>query len=182
MSMRSRLIIVRRYEEGFTKMKHPQRSKVLIIISVAVITFATANPVLGQENKIEKSDPFKIVRIYTDDKGESHFSHTEVSFNLIDYAPPAPPISVSDVIPSKGVVFISSPVGWYGDWHPAPQRQLMFCLKGELEVTVSSGETRRFGPGSVILVEDTSGKGHISRVVGSERCFMAALPLENMPE
>ena len=160
-------------------MKQPEYLKVLIILSISVIIAAPGNSLLGQKSKIEKSEPFEVVRIYTDDTGDSHFGHTEVSFNLVDYAPPAPPISVSDILDSEGVVFISSPVDWHGDWHPAPRRQLMFCLIGELEVTVSSGETRQFGPGSVILVEDTAGKGHVSRIVGNERCFMAAVPLVN---
>jgi hypothetical protein len=55
----------------------------------------------------------------------------------------------------------------------------MFCLSGELEVEVSDGEIRRFGPGSVILVEDTSGKGHVSRVVGEVRGYMAAMPVRD---
>ena len=59
---------------------------------------------------------------------------------------------------------------------------LTFYLAGELEVTVSDGEVRRFGPGSAILAEDTGGKGHFSRVVGSERVFIAALPLKEPAE
>jgi quercetin dioxygenase-like cupin family protein len=58
----------------------------------------------------------------------------------------------------------------------------MFCLAGELEVQVSDGMVRTFGPGSVVLVEDTEGKGHISRVVGTERVFMVALPMEAISE
>jgi hypothetical protein len=39
----------------------------------------------------------------------------------------------------------------------------MVTLAGEYEVQVSSGETRRFGPGSVVLVEDLTGAGHVTR-------------------
>ena len=46
----------------------------------------------------------------------------------------------SDANRAESVAVISSPAGWYGDWHPAPRRQLMFCLAGELEVQVSDGE------------------------------------------
>ena len=53
----------------------------------------------------------------------------------------------------------------------------MFCLSGILEVEVTDGEIRRFGPGAVILVEDTTGKGHVSRIIGEERAFMVASPL-----
>jgi len=163
-------------------MIHPQNVRGLVVAAAAVLAFASVDGVWGQETEIEKAEPFGVVRIYADDAGESHFGVTEVSFNLVDYAPPAPPISVSEAQATEGVVFISSPAGWHGDWHPAPRRQLMFCLSGELEVTVSDGETRGFGPGCAILVEDTLGKGHVSRVVGSERSFMAAVPLAKSAE
>ena len=39
-------------------------------------------------------------------------------------------------------------------------------IAGELEVEAGDGERRRFGPGSVVLLEDVSGKGHFTRVVG----------------
>jgi hypothetical protein len=58
-----------------------------------------------------------------------------------------------------------------------PRRQFVLVLVGELEVEVSDGEVRRFAPGSLILVEDTWGKGHVSRVVGAERGMAAAIPL-----
>ena len=74
---------------------------------------------------------------------------------------------------------ISSPPGWYGDWHPAPRRQLLFTLSGKLDVEVSNGEIRVFGHGSIILVEDTTGKGHVSRAISSERVYMAVVPLED---
>ena len=72
---------------------------------------------------------------------------------------------------------MSSPPGWHGDWHPAPQRQWIIILSGELEVEVSDGEIRIFGPGSVVLVEDTFGKGHVSRVVSRERVYCVVVPL-----
>ena len=162
--------------------QHLKCIKSFILLLTVMLIPLFGRYAFGQETVVEKAEPLEIVSIYTDVNGESHFGHSKITFDLVDYAPPAPPISVSDIQATDGVQFISSPVGWYGDWHPAPKRQLMFCLTGELEVTVSDGETRRFGPGSPILVEDTSGKGHISRVVGSERCFMAAISLRKLDE
>jgi hypothetical protein len=153
-----------------------------IIIPSTVLISAFFCNAFGQETEISKTEPFEIIRIYADRNGESHFGKTNVTFKLINYAPPAQPISVSEVQATEGIVFISSPAGWYGDWHPAPRKQLMFCLTGELEVKESDGEIHRFGPGCAILVEDTSGKGHISRVVGSESCYMAAIPFKVLDE
>ena len=152
------------------------------VFMFAVSWFVCSGVAQGQPAEIEVAEPFEITRIYTDDAGVSHFGTTEVTFNLADFAPPTPPISVSQGIEVESITFISSPVGWFGDWHPTPMRQIMFCLVGELEVQVSDGEVRSFGPGSVIIVEDTDGKGHISRVVGTERVFMAAIPMTSMSE
>lgn len=123
------------------------------------------------------SEPLPFVRILCDADGVSHFADGQMPFELVDFAPPAPPISVSNVMAAESVTIISSPPGWHGDWHPAPRRQLMFMLSGKLEVEVSDGQIRGFGSGSVILVEDTECKGHISRVVGDQRVYMAAIPL-----
>ncbi len=147
--------------------------------SVSILILA--HPCLSQDHeskqKIAVSAPLSVIRLYSDSNGESHFEDTGLPFDLKDYAPPAPPISITDFIEVEGFVIISSPAGWLGDWHPAPRQQYMFCLSGELEVEVSDGEIRRFGPGSVLLVEDTSGKGHVSRVIGNDRVFIAALPV-----
>ena len=35
-----------------------------------------------------------------------------------------------------------------------------------MDVEVSDGEVRRFSPGSVVLVEDSHGTGHVARPVG----------------
>ena len=43
---------------------------------------------------------------------------------------------------------------------------------------MSDGEVRRFGPGSVTLVEDTTGKGHTSRVVGSDEVLAVVVQLD----
>ena len=119
----------------------------------------------------------KYVRISSDPAGETHFEDVEVALSLVNFAPPAPPIHVSAFTPATQFAFLSSPAGWYGDWHPAPQRQMIFYLAGEIEVEVSDGEIRNFGPGSVTLVEDTTGKGHRSRVVGSDDVVLAVVQL-----
>jgi hypothetical protein len=134
--------------------------------------------------EIKVAPPVHYARVYADSSGESHFAEDQVSFSLVDFAPPAPPISITDAWDGEGAFMMSSPPGWTGDWHPAPRRLLLFALKGELEVEVSDGEVRRFGPGAIVIVEDTFGKGHISRVVSDERGCMVAVPLaqRELPE
>lgn len=108
----------------------------------------------------------KMTRLYATNDGESHFADDEVEFSLTDYAPPAPPLDLSGFQPATQIGFMRAPAGWSSDWHPSSARNLFVVLSGEWDVTASDGETRRFGVGSVLLVEDMSGKGHTSRVVG----------------
>ena len=119
----------------------------------------------------------KYTRIYSDSEGESHMEDVEVPMETVDFAPPAPPLDLSAFMDASRVGFLSGPVGWEGDWHPAPARQLMLYLKGRIEGETSDGSRRTFGPGDVVLLEDTSGKGHRSRVVGDEAPLLAVVQL-----
>jgi hypothetical protein len=119
----------------------------------------------------------KYVRIYADQNGDSHFEDVEVAMALTNFAPPAPPVDVSPLMSSTNVGFLGFSAGWYGPSHPAPRRQFLFLLTGEGEVAVSDGEVRHFAPGSVVLLEDTSGKGHTTRNMSNDYAFVAVVQL-----
>jgi len=119
-------------------------------------------------------------RLYADEFGESHFEDIEMDLTLTDYAPPAPPLSLSAFLPASQVGFMNAPAGWSSDSHPSSARNLFFVISGEWEVTASDGETRRFPVGSVLLVEDTHGKGHSSRVVGESDSLAAMVQLDGV--
>lgn len=119
----------------------------------------------------------RITRIWTDDVGTSHFDDVDIELESIDYAPPAPPLDLSAPFLTERALLCEFPVGWFGDWHPSPHRQLYFNLGGRLEVEVGDGEVRQVGPGAVVLLEDLSGSGHVTRVVGDERSTGAFIQL-----
>jgi hypothetical protein len=121
----------------------------------------------------------KYTMLYADEAGESHFRDVDIDLETVDFAPPAPPINLSAYNPATRYAFCVFPSGWYGDWHPAPHKQIFFILSGESEAQASDGEVRQFGPGSILLVEDTWGKGHISRVVGEKDMMVAVVQLPN---
>jgi hypothetical protein len=106
-------------------------------------------------------------RVYADTLGESHFDTLTVNRSLVSAAPPAPPFYVSALENASRYRFYSFQPGWYGDLHPAPARQFLALLSGTVEVETSDGTVRAFGPGDLILLEDTAGKGHRSRNTGS---------------
>jgi hypothetical protein len=116
-------------------------------------------------------------KLYTGTNGESHFEDIEIDLVLTEYAPPAPPLSLSSFTPATQFGFMNAPAGWSSDWHPTSARNIFFVLTGEWEVTASDGESRRFSQGSVLLVEDTTGKGHSSRVVGATESLAAMVQL-----
>jgi quercetin dioxygenase-like cupin family protein len=67
---------------------------------------------------------------------------------------------------AESVTFVRLPAGTFIDWHTEPRRALIITLEGEAEVVTTDGQRRRYGPGSVSLVEDLTGKGH-QTIVGS---------------
>jgi hypothetical protein len=120
----------------------------------------------------------KYTRIYSDENGESHIEDIEIGFKSVDFAPPAPPLDLSELSAAKKIGFLRAPAGWTGDWHPAPKKQFTIYLAGEIEGETSDGEIRRFKKGDVTLVEDTTGKGHKSRVIGNTDVLLAVVQLE----
>jgi hypothetical protein len=109
----------------------------------------------------------KYTRIYADAAGESHLQDVDPAMK-----PAGNASTMSELIAAKGVIFRETRSGEYLiDWHTAPRHQFVVNPTGEVEIEVS--ETRRFGPGSILLAEDTTGKGHISRGIGNdERCTL----------
>ena len=50
-------------------------------------------------------------------------------------------------------------------------------LQGASEVTTSDGQVRRFGPGSLVLLDDTTGKGRRTRAIGKVDHVAAVIPI-----
>ena len=118
------------------------------------------------------------VRLYADSGGESHMERgPKIELTSMDFVPPAAPIDVSPIEPASSYGCLRLPSGWDGDWHPSPKRQWIFFLAGEMEFEVADGQVHRAGPGSVRLLEDTTGKGHRSRVVSDTGAVCAAVQL-----
>ena len=109
-----------------------------------------------------------VARVYADASGESHFGTWQWPAVETELAPPAPPVFVTTPEAAEQTLLLRMPSGWYCQPHPAPRRHLMVVVHGTLESTASDGETRRFPPGSAVLVEDTTGHGHTIRTVDGE--------------
>jgi hypothetical protein len=73
---------------------------------------------------------------------------------------------MSKRLPATGIVFRETTADYENSWHRAPRRQYVISLAGGVSITASDGETRHIGAGEIVLVEDTTGKGHITRSSG----------------
>lgn len=142
---------------------------IILITAIFATTSAPAEPGTAQS--------LAYTRVYTGEDGLTHFADAKVMLEMKDFAPPAPPLALSSRIPASDIAFAVLNAGWDGDWHPAPRRQFALMLAGSLEVETEDGETRRFHAGGIFSVEDVTGRGHRSRVVGTDTVVVALVPI-----
>ena len=119
-----------------------------------------------------------VTHIFADSHGESHFADVVIPVTLTPVAVHLPPMSTSPAIASTHVQFVVVPPAVIAqDWHPAPARQFVLLLKGELEVEVGDGERRAFTPGLIVFLEDTKGKGHKDHALNDDELLLALIPV-----
>ena len=106
-------------------------------------------------------------RLYTGADGQSHVEPIDIG-RTPDW---------TKGLPTTQIAFREDPLGRFIDWHPAPRRQFVIILSGQLEIGLGDGSKHVFGPGDARLVEDTTGKGHTTRVVGNTKVVTATIPL-----
>ena len=125
----------------------------------------------------------RYVRIFADAAGETHFDEIELSMAPVNFAPPAPPLDSVSLGSATAVSLIGGDATWRGDaFHPAPARQLMLFLRGGAAVTVSDGETRELRTGEILLLEDTDGRGHSTRLAGDTLVAVVRFGHEHAPD
>jgi hypothetical protein len=75
----------------------------------------------------------------------------------------------SEQFEATSIVFRETDGTYDLDFHNAPRRQFVINLDAPVELEVGDGTKRLLGPGEVLLAEDTTGRGHISRAVGGRK-------------
>lgn len=104
----------------------------------------------------------KYVRLYTGTDGESHMEDVDVGLEDSGRG-----TDVSDELGAASFNFAAFRDDYAFEAHTAPRRRLIALLSGSIEIETSDGEVRTLGPGSLLLAEDTMGKGHKSRAIGT---------------
>jgi hypothetical protein len=116
--------------------------------------------------------PVKITRLYTGADGKTKVEEFEVPLK-----PQGRGTELSTIVPARSVQFRRTNKDYDLDWHPAPARQFVVTLSGESEVELEGGRKIRLGPGHILLAEDTTGQGHISRAIGTGERISLFIPL-----
>jgi hypothetical protein len=116
--------------------------------------------------------PIKVTRLYTGPDGKTKVEEFEIPLK-----PQGRGTDISTVVPATGVQFRRTNQDYNLDWHPAPARQFVVTLSGESEIELEGGKKLRLGPGHILLAEDTTGQGHISRALGGAERLSLFIPL-----
>jgi len=125
--------------------------------------------------------PVVITRIYTGPDGLAHAEDVELRLNSR---------GATEMLKATGAEFSVRPPTVGANprntaaaaaddpgWHTGPARQFVITLSGSSEVEVSGGVHVLAGPGHINLIEDTTGKGHITRNFGPEDRIALTIPL-----
>jgi hypothetical protein len=140
----------------------------LVFVLLAIWRGGTdADVAIAQERKA-----VVVTRIFTGPDGLSHAEDIELKLNAR---------GVADVLKATAAEFSVRPPTAGADpgqiaatdpaaagWHAGPARQLVITLSGSSEVEVSGGVHVAARPGHINLIEDTTGKGHITRNFGPD--------------
>jgi len=109
----------------------------------------------------------KVVRIYTGADNQTHFQELDLeAFTTLSAQVGTGPVRLN-----QGAARSLS------DFHNAPRRQYVVMMAGQLEIEIGDGSKRVLEPGDVLVAEDLTGKGHITRGVGEQPRVSLSVPL-----
>jgi hypothetical protein len=155
--------------------ENSMNSKLSWSVGTGLLTLsAVMAPAQSAENSAadQKHQPLMIHRLYTGPDGQTHADEIEAKFVGGANA-------VYKLIANSGAELHRAPPCRVADWHTAPRRQYVITLSGHAELEVAGGKKIEIGPGDIDFVEDTTGKGHITRTVGSEDRVTIQIPVSD---
>src|SRR6516225_537424 len=148
-------------------MKSAKRCLVLgTLISLFVLTWVAK--IDREVVRAQGRKPTVIKRIYTGTDGLSHVEDIELNAK-----------SVMEKV--TGAEVRTTPPGRFSDWHPGPQRQYIINLSGTGQLEVAEGKVD-LPAGSIEYIDDLTGKGHTTRVMGDEERVSIWLKFEDQKQ
>lgn len=108
-----------------------------------------------------------VFRLYNGGDGRSHIWEFDLSAHP----------EITSPLAASTINFREWPPGHFWDWLPAPRRQYIISRSGAIEIGLAGGRVHRFVPGGARLVEDATGAGHSTWVLGDRPSVDAVIPL-----
>jgi hypothetical protein len=150
-------------------------AKSALFIGAGLLSFCNLMPAAeSAEGAVaaRNGKPVMITRFFTGPDGLTHAEEIEVKF--------APGGGVYNLLANSGAQIRRTSPGRVNDYHTASRRQYVITLSGHAELVLSGGQTIQVGPGSIELAEDLTGKGHITRTVGTEDRIAIIVPVSGL--
>ena len=149
-------------------MRSTAKRAIVPFVAVAVIVAWSARAdrdlVVAQQRK-----PIVVTRLFTGADGQTHAETLDVKLAQQKLAGSGLAAGeLSESVAVSGLQFRRTSPAYSLDFHTAPARQYVITLSGRGEIELANGAKIPLTPGHILLAEDTTGKGHISRGVGSE--------------
>jgi hypothetical protein len=118
------------------------------------------------------------LRIWADDDGESHLDPVSLPTADRPAEPGVAPLVVAEGVLVDRVHFVTVRAGEQRPgWHTGPRRQFVTFLTGSVTIETSDGDRRELPAGSTVLVDDLTGRGHVTtHAPGDQRVLV--VPLE----
>jgi quercetin dioxygenase-like cupin family protein len=149
-------------------MRSSAKQLVLAVFVGSLIAAWSAHHVAAQRHT-----PITVTRLYSGPDGQTHAGNIEVTL-MPSRAYPGTEESESFKV--SGAQFLRLPPGNVQDWHNAARRQYVVTLSGRGKVELMGGEKIQLTPGRIVLAEDVTGKGHITRSIGPEDLVFLIVP------
>ena len=115
--------------------------------------------------------------VFSDSSDVTHFRDEEIPWETQQLSYSRQTTLITPFLDAEKIGFLRLPRGFDSDWHPAPGKRFVMVLSGVGEIEVGDGQHRKVAPGSVVLVTDTKGRGHRTKVLGKEDVLIVWVPV-----
>jgi hypothetical protein len=116
----------------------------------------------------------KMTRLFTGSDEQSHFEDVSIELFSNPFGKNSQAFPVQSLL--LGEIEMKEV-----SWHNPPFPQYVVMLEGWMEIEVGDGTKRIFKEGEILLAEDTTGQGHITRAAseGARRYMVMPVDLQN---
>jgi hypothetical protein len=116
----------------------------------------------------------QLVRLYSGKDGQSHFEDIDIVLE---------PVHIAHF--SKAVAVENLKFGKIGDmneitWHTQDEPAYIVILNGAMELEVGDGTKKVINAGDILLAEDTTGQGHITRSIKGKGWSFLIAPVKKV--